>query len=88
MKEQSKNGVPETCWCKWPSMADLFIRTGTRVSHHGQESFSTQRPDTLTQTFSILELFPCSQTADHTLHQSPVNDVEHGYSGIWVQSDA
>jgi len=24
------NGGPETCWCKWPSIAELFIRTGTR----------------------------------------------------------
>src|SRR6476660_3678300 len=40
------------------------------VSHHGQENkTSTNRPDTLTQTFFIHKLFPCSQTADHTFEQ-------------------
>ena len=28
---------------------------------------STNRPDTLTQTFFIRQLFPCSRAADHTL---------------------
>ena len=30
---------------------------------------STNRPDTLTQTFFIHQLFPCSQTADHTFEK-------------------
>jgi hypothetical protein len=44
----------------------IWIRRATRVSHHGQEILSTHRSDTLTQTFFIHQLFPCSQTADHT----------------------
>jgi hypothetical protein len=31
-----------------------------------RRSYFQQRPDTLTQTFFIPQLFPCSQTADHT----------------------
>src|SRR5258708_39934146 len=44
---------------------------------------STKRPDTLTQTFFIHQLFPCIQTADHTFDQvrlvieaDPVNLLE------------
>jgi hypothetical protein len=47
-----------------------FVGQVRGVSHHGQENeLSTNRPDTLTQTFFIHQLFPCSQTADHTFDQ-------------------
>jgi hypothetical protein len=63
------------------------------VSHHGQENkLSTNRPDTLTQTFFIQQLFPCSQTADHTFeklrkpafvpeHASGADDILKANSG-------
>ncbi len=45
-----------------------FVGQVRGVSHHGQENkTSTNRPDTLTQTFFIHKLFPCSRAADHTL---------------------
>src|SRR5664279_831249 len=72
LKPVGANGLP------WPSYLSGKERG---VSHHGQEIFSTQRPDTLTQTSLIPQLFPCSQTADHTLHQSP-------HSHLWSKSRA
>jgi hypothetical protein len=52
-----------------------FVGQGRGVSHHGQENkTSTNRPDTLTQTFVIHQLFPCSRTADHTLTKFNLSD--------------
>jgi hypothetical protein len=53
-----------------PYTAEGFRRTGTRrISSWPGETYPQNRPDTLTQTFFIHQLFPCSQTADHTLRQ-------------------
>src|ERR1700737_2000583 len=40
-----------------------------RISSWPGETSPQNRPDTLTQTFFIHQLFPCSQTADHTFQQ-------------------
>src|SRR5712664_2220603 len=51
-----------------PYTAEGFRRTGTRrISSWPGETSPQNRPDTLTQTFFIHQLFPCIQTADHTL---------------------
>jgi hypothetical protein len=53
-----------------PYTAEGFRRTGTRrISSWPGETYPQNRPDTLTQTFFIHQLFPCSQTADHTFRQ-------------------
>jgi len=53
-----------------PYTAEGFRRTGTRrISSWPGETSPQNRPDTLTQTFFIHQLFPCSQTADHTFEQ-------------------
>jgi hypothetical protein len=62
-----KNGVPETCLVKWllhsrGVLKDRYAAYLIMARRH----ISTNRPDTLTQTFFIHQLFPCSQTADHT----------------------
>src|ERR1035441_1864252 len=50
--------------------AEVFCRTGTqRISSWPGDTPPKNRPDTLTQTFFIHQLFPCSQTADHTFRQ-------------------
>src|ERR1039457_6731528 len=43
---------------------------------------SKNRPDTLTQTFFIHQLFPCSQTADHTLSKFDSQPVANTMSPI------
>jgi len=53
------------------------------VSHHGQENkLSTNRPDTLTQTFFIHKLFPCSWAADHTFEKLCFSDHAFGVDDI------
>ena len=54
-----------------PHTAEGFRRTGTRriSSWPGEIHLHTHRPDTLTQTFFLSTLFPCSHTADHTFRK-------------------
>src|SRR5882757_3408772 len=49
-----------------PYTAEGFRRTGSRRISSWPGDISTNRPDTLTQTFFIHQLFPCIHTADHT----------------------
>ncbi len=50
--------------------AEGFCRTGTlRISSWRGDKLSTDRPDTLTQTFLHPKLFPCSRAADHTFEK-------------------
>jgi len=74
LKPAGANGLP------WPSYLSGQERG---VSHHGQEIFSTERPDTLTQTSLIPQLFPCSQAADHTLHQSLLAKGYGSFQSAW-----
>jgi hypothetical protein len=41
-----------------------------------RRTFSINRPDTLTQTFFIRQLFSCSRTADHTFGKFDLRPVE------------
>jgi hypothetical protein len=68
MKEQSKTAYLKPVCRIGPDTAEGFQRTATqRISSWPGDSISTNRPNTLTQTFFfVYTLFPCTQTADHT----------------------
>jgi hypothetical protein len=52
---------------RWPSYLSGQERG---VSHHGQEIFSTERLDTLTQTFPHPSTFPLQSDGGPYMHQS------------------
>jgi hypothetical protein len=76
MKEQSKTAYLKPVCRIGPDTAEGFQRTATqRISSWPGDSISTNRPNTLTQTFFfVYTLFPCTQTADHTFGNFKLHD--------------
>ncbi len=57
----------ETCWPYWLATTDRLIRTDTRATHPGQEPYAPLKAEYICADLSSrTQLFPCSQTADHT----------------------
>jgi hypothetical protein len=54
---------------RWPSYLSGQERG---VSHHGQELFSTERPDTLTQTFPHPSTFPLQSAGGPYIAPEPL----------------
>src|SRR5467141_1549282 len=71
-----------------PYTAEGFRRTGTRrISSWPGDTSPYNRPDTLTQTFFIHQLFPCIQTADPLRSELAENRTLPYNIQIWLAAE-